>query len=187
MYKIFVDLGVLCRIVIEWDRESLKVNRFYPGFVINRLLSRKIVKRGCCTHVIAEESMTVRVTVHRENDDSIVSSIGCVISAYYSTTSDVPGTVQLSTRLPLSLVYEVQSLSCSDFNWSAKLLLDEGPVAFKTLFKGYTNKMTKCYYLFTEYIDNFSCVIFYKFVNNFDTVSLFPLTISTFHHSRLRF
>lgn len=90
-------------------------------------------------YFLAEESMIVRVVVHRDNDDSesVVSSVECIVCAYYSrTSSDVPGIVQQTIRLPLSLAYDVHWTPCSDFSWSAKILVDESPVPIKTLFKG---------------------------------------------------
>lgn len=77
---------------------------------------------------------------HRENDDteSVVSSMECIVCAYYSKTSNVPGLVQQTVRLPMSLVYEVYSTQHLDFSWSAKISVDESPVALKVLFKGET-------------------------------------------------
>jgi len=84
------------------------------------------------------ENITVRVMAHRENDDteSAVSSTECTVCAYYSGTSDVPGSVQQTVRLPLTLAYEVHSTPYLDFNWSSKISVDESPVPLKTLFKG---------------------------------------------------
>lgn len=84
------------------------------------------------------ESITVRVMAHRENNDTepAVSSTECMVCAYYSGTSDVPGSVQQTVRLPLTLAYEVHSTPYLDFNWSAKISVDESPVPLKTLFKG---------------------------------------------------
>jgi hypothetical protein len=88
---------------------------------------------------VLDESITVRVMAHRENDDaeSVVSSTECIVCAHYSKTSDVPGSVQQTVRLPMSLVYDVHSTSQHlDFSWSAKISVDESPVALKMLFKG---------------------------------------------------
>lgn len=74
----------------------------------------------------------------------------CVICAYYSLrTSDVPGMVQQSIRLPVALVYEVQSSPHSEFSWSAKILVDESPIALKTLFKGKNDEiLRRDFYIF---------------------------------------
>lgn len=95
-----------------------------------------------CACVLAE-SMTVRVMAHRENDDteSVVSSTECTVCAYYSGTSDVPGSLQQTVRLPLTLAYEVHSTPYLDYSWSAKISVDESPVALKTLFKGEDPKL----------------------------------------------
>ncbi|KAL5232883.1 hypothetical protein ACI65C_000293 [Semiaphis heraclei] len=87
------------------------------------------------------ESMTVRVMAHRENDDteSVVSSTECTVCAYYSGTSDVPGSLQQTVRLPLTLAYEVHSTPYLDYSWSAKISVDESPVALKTLFKEFAD------------------------------------------------
>jgi len=89
---------------------------------------------------VLDDSITVRVMAHRENEDteSVVSSTECIVCAYYSRTSDVPGLVQQTVRLPMSLVYEVHSTPNLDFSWSAKISVDESPVALKVLFKGET-------------------------------------------------
>jgi len=89
---------------------------------------------------VPDENITVRVMAHRENDDteSVVSSLECIVCAYYYRTSDVPGLVQQTVRLPMSLVYEVHSTQNLDFSWSAKISVDESPVALKVLFKGET-------------------------------------------------
>ncbi|VVC39185.1 Hypothetical protein CINCED_3A000815 [Cinara cedri] len=83
------------------------------------------------------ETVTIRVIGHRENDDSesVVSSVECTICAYYSRSLDVPGSIQETIRLPLSLVYEVHSVPSSDFGWSARISVGESPVPLKTLFK----------------------------------------------------
>ncbi|KAL4148088.1 hypothetical protein QTP88_002392 [Uroleucon formosanum] len=87
------------------------------------------------------ESITVRVMAHRENNDTepAVSSTECMVCAYYSGTSDVPGSVQQTVRLPLTLAYEVHSTPYLDFNWSAKISVDESPVPLKTLFKEFAD------------------------------------------------
>ncbi|KAF0758640.1 protein PTHB1 isoform X2 [Aphis craccivora] len=87
------------------------------------------------------DSITVRVMAHRENEDteSVVSSTECIVCAYYSRTSDVPGLVQQTVRLPMSLVYEVHSTPNLDFSWSAKISVDESPVALKVLFKEFVD------------------------------------------------
>ncbi|KAE9544899.1 hypothetical protein AGLY_000442 [Aphis glycines] len=87
------------------------------------------------------ENITVRVMAYRENDDteSVVSSTECIVCAYYSRTSDVPGLVQQTVRLPMSLVYEVHSTQNLDFSWSTKISVDESPVALKVLFKEFVD------------------------------------------------
>ncbi|CAI6367804.1 unnamed protein product [Macrosiphum euphorbiae] len=87
------------------------------------------------------ESITVRVMAHRANDDteSAVSSTECTVCAYYSGTSDVPGSVQQTVRMPLTLAYEIHSTPYLDFSWSAKISVDESPVPLKTLFKEFAD------------------------------------------------
>lgn len=87
---------------------------------------------------VTADGMTVRAVAHRTNDDreSVVSSVECIVAAYYSRTSDVPGAVQTTVRLPVSLAYDVHPSPLSDFSWSSKILVDESPVPIRTLFKG---------------------------------------------------
>ncbi|XP_060837065.1 protein PTHB1 isoform X2 [Rhopalosiphum padi] len=97
------------------------------------------------------ESITVRVMAHRENDDaeSVVSSTECIVCAHYSRTSDVPGSVQQTVRLPMSLVYDVHSTSQHlDFSWSAKISVDESPVALKILFKEFADSSSSAEFCF---------------------------------------
>uniref|UniRef100_A0A2S2NZN7 Protein PTHB1 n=1 Tax=Schizaphis graminum TaxID=13262 RepID=A0A2S2NZN7_SCHGA len=109
------------------------------------------------------ESITVRVMAHRENDDveSVVSSTECIICAHYSRTSDVPGSVQQTVRLPMSLVYDVHSTSQNlDFSWSAKIFVDESPVALKILFKEFADSSSSaelCFQTITG-ISKYVCV-----------------------------
>jgi len=97
-----------------------------------------IILYVCVCVCSVAENITVRVMAHRANDDteSAVSSTECTVCAYYSGTSDVPGSVQQTVRLPLTLAYEVHSTPYLDFSWSAKISVDESPVPLKTLFKG---------------------------------------------------
>lgn len=92
------------------------------------------------------ESVTIRTTAYKEKGDleSIVSSTECTVCAYYSKTSEVPGSVQQTIRLPLSLAYEVHQMSSTNFSWSAKISVDESPVALKTLFKGKLYNIIRC-------------------------------------------
>lgn len=77
---------------------------------------------------------------HGDDDDdrtgSVVSSTEFTTRAYYSTASDVPGSVHQTVRLPVSLVYDVHPAPLSDSNWSARIVVDENPVALRTLFNG---------------------------------------------------
>lgn len=95
------------------------------------------------------ETVTVRATMCIENGSdgtgsAVVSSTECTICAYYSTASDVPGSVLLTARLPFSLAYDVHHCPTEDSRgWSAKISVDETPVVLKTLFKG----VTRCQWL----------------------------------------
>ncbi|XP_025410019.1 protein PTHB1 isoform X2 [Sipha flava] len=87
------------------------------------------------------ETMTIRALAHRDDDDSesVVSSMECTTYAYYSTASDELGVVQQIVRLPLSLAYESHPTPPSDFSWSAKIVVDETPVALRTLFNEFVD------------------------------------------------
>lgn len=127
--------------------------------------------------------MTVRVTAHSDadNSESVVSSMECTICAYYSTTSDVPGSVLQTMRLPLSLAYEVHSAPCTDFNWSAKIVVDENPVALKTMFNGRSRgkKHAQLYHVvWVPDVDEF-------FIRSF-VVEFFDTRISDHMNSRLQ-
>ncbi|XP_050536698.1 protein PTHB1 isoform X1 [Daktulosphaira vitifoliae] len=85
------------------------------------------------------ESVTIHTKIFRDNDDMIsaVSSLYLLVFVYYFTEdSQVPGLVQQSIRLPLSMMYNVRPQTpVSDFMWSIKFSVDENPIALKLLFK----------------------------------------------------